>query len=118
MEKLSAKNLQILSIILGFYHLPITYSLLESDRSLMKNSRSPKPSSQNLRSPTHSWKAIAIKQQTPDRPKHHLKISDRLLITRKRSLPNDKLPIAQNIISKPVIAYSLLKSDRYQTTNS
>ncbi|MFM7600551.1 MAG: hypothetical protein ACKO7R_05020 [Pseudanabaena sp.] len=49
-EKLSARNLQILSIILGFYHLPIAYSLL--DRYQTTNSQSPKTSSQNLRSPT------------------------------------------------------------------
>ncbi|MFM7887824.1 MAG: hypothetical protein ACKPCM_14290 [Pseudanabaena sp.] len=54
MEKLSAKNLQILSIILGFYHLPIAYSLLESDRYQTTPSRSPKTPSQNVRSPTHS----------------------------------------------------------------
>ncbi|MFM7887973.1 MAG: hypothetical protein ACKPCM_15075 [Pseudanabaena sp.] len=36
----------------------------------------------------------------------------------KRSLSNKTFPIAYNIISKSSITYSLLESDRYQTTNS
>ncbi|TYQ29087.1 hypothetical protein PseudUWO311_02840 [Pseudanabaena sp. UWO311] len=42
---------------MGFYHLPIAYSLLESDRSQTRHSRSPKVSSQNLRSHLQSRKS-------------------------------------------------------------
>ncbi|WP_369122821.1 hypothetical protein [Pseudanabaena sp. 'Roaring Creek'] len=47
---------------MGFYHLPIAYSLLESDRSQTRHSRSPKTSSQNLRSLSNE-KAIATKSK-------------------------------------------------------
>ncbi|MDG3497456.1 hypothetical protein FEV09_23310 [Pseudanabaena catenata USMAC16] len=40
---------------MGFYHLPIAYSFLESDRSQTINSRSPKISSQSYRSLSNDW---------------------------------------------------------------
>ncbi|MFN5765209.1 MAG: hypothetical protein ACK470_12570, partial [Pseudanabaena sp.] len=48
-----------LSIILGFYHLPIAYSLLESDRYRSRHSRLPKKSPQNLRSPLQCRKSTS-----------------------------------------------------------
>jgi hypothetical protein len=113
--------------------------LLESDRSQTRHSRSPKPhlkiSDRLYNSKTQQ--AIAIKQQTPDRLKHHLKISDRLhnhkiqqAIAIKQDIPDRlkhhlKIPDSSQMkkaiatkSKKTSIAYSLIESDRYQTTNS
>ncbi|WP_190316052.1 hypothetical protein [Pseudanabaena sp. UWO310] len=51
---------------MGFYHLPIAYSLLESDRYQTRHSRSLKTSSQNLRSLSNE-KAISPKSKKTDR---------------------------------------------------